>query len=205
MNSQPTPTRTDTQGVLFIVSAPSGAGKTTLCQALRRQYPDLLYSISHTTRPPRSGEQNGIDYVFMTPAEFKEGIRKGVWAEWAEVHGNFYGTSAEFIDKSLDSGKGILLDIDVQGTRQILKRFPDSVTIFIMPPSMDVLKARLASRGTDAPAAIARRMENAEREIAQRQLYRHVIVNDDLGQATAEFIALFTPYRTESGWSRPDR
>ena len=119
------------------------------------------------------------------------------------MHGNYYGTSAVFLRNSLKAGKGVLLDIDVQGTRQILERFPHSVTIFIMPPSMAVLQARLASRGTDAPAVIAQRMQNAEKEIAQRQLYRHVIVNDDLDQATAAFIALFTPYRTAPGWCRP--
>ena len=203
MESQGTSVRTDEKGVLFIVSAPSGAGKTTLCQALRHRYPDLLYSISHTTRAPRPGEQNGIDYFFTSPGEFKQGIRNGMWAEWAEVHGNFYGTAAAFLEQSLATGKGILLDIDVQGTRQIVERFPDSVTIFIMPPSLDELKARLTKRGTDDQAVIARRLENAEKEIAQRQLYRHVIINADLAQATADFIALFTPYRTESGWCQP--
>jgi guanylate kinase len=193
----------DDQGVLFVVSAPSGAGKTTLCRALRHRYPDLFYSISHTTRAPRPGEQNGIDYFFMSPDEFKQGIQNGVWAEWARVHGNFYGTSAAFLNQSLATGQGVLLDIDVQGTRQILERFPESVTVFIMPPSMDELKARLLKRGTDDPVAMAQRLENAAQEIAQRQIYRHVIINDDLARATADFIALFALYRTASGWCRP--
>ena len=203
METQRVSARTDTKGVLFIVSAPSGAGKTTLCQALRHRYPDLLYSISHTTRTPRPGEQNGVDYFFTSPGEFKQGIRNRFWAEWAEVHGNFYGTSAAFLKQGLANGHGVLLDIDVQGTRQILTRFPDSVTIFIMPPSINELKARLEKRGTDDPRVVARRLENAEKEIAQRQLYRHVIVNDDLAQATADLIALFAPYRTERGWCLP--
>jgi guanylate kinase len=188
------------QGILFIVSAPSGAGKTTLCRALRRQYPDLLYSISHTTRPPRSGEQEGIDYFFITPDAFKKGIQKDAWAEWAQVHGHYYGTAAAFLVNSLAAGRGVLLDIDVQGMRQIVARFPDSVSIFIMPPSVAALKARLESRGTDSADAIARRLQNAQNEMAQRAYYGHVIVNDDLAQATNEFIDLFASYRTASGW-----
>ena len=203
METQRISAQIEDKGVLFIVSAPSGAGKTTLCQALRHRYPDLLYSISHTTRSPRPGEQNGVDYFFTSPGKFKQGIRNGFWAEWAEVHGNFYGTSAAFLEQSLAAGKGVLLDIDVQGTRQILERFPDSVTIFIMPPSINALKARLVKRGTDDQAVIARRLENAEKEIAQRQIYQHVIINDDLAQAKADFIALFAMYRSESGWCKP--
>jgi len=190
-------------GILFIVSAPSGAGKTTLCLALRRHYPDLRYSVSHTTRPPRPGEEDGVDYCFLTPDQFEDGIQKDAWAEWAEVHGHYYGTAAAFLNHGLASGRGILLDIDVQGTRQILKRFPDSVTIFIMPPSLAVLKERLVARGTDSATVIARRLINAEKEIAQREIYRHVIVNDQLEQATAELINLIARYRTETGWRRP--
>ena len=203
METQRISARTDNKGVLFIVSAPSGAGKTTLCQALRHRYPDLLYSISHTTRAPRPGEQNGIDYFFTSLSVFKQGIRNGFWAEWAEVHGNFYGTSAAFLEQSLTIGKGVLLDIDVQGTRQILDRFPETVTIFIMPPSINVLKARLVKRGTDDKAIIAQRLKNAEKEIAHQQLYAHVIINDDLAQAKADLIALFSTYRSESGWCKP--
>jgi len=191
------------KGILFIVSAPSGAGKTTLCRALRRHFTDLRYSISHTTRAPRPGEEDGVDYFFIGPDEFKTAIQTGAWAEWAEVHGNYYGTSAAFLESGLASGNGILLDIDVQGMHQILERFPDSVTIFIMPPSLEVLKARLVSRGSDSTAVIAGRLANAEKEIAQRERYQHVIVNDDLARAKAELIALFAVYRTESGWCKP--
>jgi guanylate kinase len=174
-----------------------------LCQALRSHFPDLRYSVSHTTRPPRPGEQKGVDYFFITPVEFKNGIARGDWAEWAEVHGHFYGTSAAFVTRALAAGSGILLDIDVQGMRQIIKRFPDSVTIFIMPPSLTVLKDRLMTRGTDSAAVIARRLENAAQEIAQKGLYRHVIVNDDLARAKAELIALIASYRVGSGWGGP--
>jgi len=180
---------------IFIISAPSGAGKTTLCKTALAAFTDLRYSVSFTTRAPRPGEENGRDYVFITAAEFEAGIRGGRWAEWAQVHGNYYGTSAEVLAQCLASGCDILLDIDVQGARQICARFPESVTIFIMPPSLEVLRQRLVARGTDRPEVIAMRIENAEREMAQRDVYRHVVVNDDLETASAELIRLIDFYR----------
>ena len=181
---------------LFIVSAPSGAGKSTLCRAILAHYSDLLYSISHTTRPPRGGEQNGVDYYFTPKDEFEKGIARHRWAEWAEVHGNYYGTAAEFLDQSLSHGSDILLDIDVQGTRQILKRYPEGITIFILPPSLEVLKQRLEARGTDSPAVIAVRLDNAQKEMVQQDIYRHIIINDRLQAAREEMIAIFESYRS---------
>ena len=183
------------QAFIFIVSAPSGAGKTTLCKAALAVFADMRYSVSFTTRAPRPGEENGRDYVFVTAPEFEAGIRAGRWAEWAQVHGNYYGTSADVLAQSLSSGCDILLDIDVQGAQQICARFPESVTIFIMPPSLEVLRQRLVSRGTDRPEVIAMRIENAEREMAQRDVYRHVIVNDDLETAITELIHIIDSYR----------
>jgi len=180
---------------IFIISAPSGAGKTTLCKAALAAFADMRYSVSFTTRAPRPGEENGRDYVFVTASEFEAGIRTGRWAEWAQVHGNYYGTSADVLAQSLACGCDILLDIDVQGARQICARFPESVTIFIMPPSLEVLRQRLVSRGTDRPEVIAMRLENAEQEMAQRDVYRHVVVNDDLETAIAELIHLIDSYR----------
>ena len=183
------------RGHLFIISAPSGAGKTTLAKAVLQQFTDMLYSISYTTRKPRAEERDGVDYHFISKQDFKKGIKKGRWAEWAEVYGNYYGTSAEFIEKSLSSGCDILLDIDVQGTIQILKHYPDSVTIFILPPSMNALRKRLEMRGSDSKAVIERRFVNARKEMAQKKLYRHIIVNDKLSAAIEEIGAIFKKYR----------
>jgi len=183
------------RGHLFIISAPSGAGKTTLVKAALEQFTDMLYSISYTTRKPRADEQNGVDYHFVSKQDFKKGIKKGHWAEWAEVYGNYYGTSAEFLEKSLSSGYDILLDIDVQGTLQILKHYPDSVTIFILPPSMNTLRKRLEMRASDSKAVIEKRLVNARQEMAQKKMYRHIIVNDKLPEAIEELSDIFKKYR----------
>ncbi len=182
-------------GRLFILSAPSGAGKTTLCQAVLRHFPDMLYSVSHTTRSPRPGETRGIDYHFIAKDEFRQLIESGEWAEWAKVHGNYYGTSATFLNQGLAAGQDILLDIDVQGMMKILKRYPSSITVFIRPPSLETLRKRLESRGGDRPDVIEIRMTNAKAEMAQSHRYRHVIVNDDLELATRELILLIDAYR----------
>jgi guanylate kinase len=184
-----------TKGCLYILSAPSGAGKTTLCQAICRHFPDMLYSISHTTRLPREGETRGVDYHYITQDEFLHLIASGNWAEWAKVHGNYYGTSASFLNRGLESGKDILLDIDVQGMLKIIKQYPSSVTVFIRPPSLEALRARLESRGADSPDIIETRMINAKKEMAEAHRYRHVIVNDILETATRELILLIDAYR----------
>ncbi len=182
-------------GHLFIVSAPSGAGKTTLCKLLSERFPEILFSISFTTRPPRASETDGIDYYFIPKDEFVKGIENSRWAEWAEVHDNFYGTSSEFLDRKLAAGHDILLDIDVQGMLQILRRYPDSITIFIMPPSPDVLRSRLESRSTDTQDVIATRLVNAEKEMAAKDRYRYIIVNDRLPEAAAELISIYEAFR----------
>ena len=184
---EPQPVRS---GRLFIVSAPSGAGKTTLCRKVIENYRDVRYSVSYTTRPPRPGETEGTDYHFVTIDTFKEGIQNGEWAEWALVHGNYYGTSARFIDSAIKQGQDVLLDIDVQGAAQIVQRFPDSVTIFVMPPDMEELKRRLEKRNTDDPQTVTRRLAAAEREMAERHRYRHIIVNNDLSEAIQQMSAI---------------
>ena len=186
----------DGRGRLFIISAPSGTGKTTLCSAVLNRFPNMLYSVSYTTRKPRNGEQSGIDYHFIKKKDFKDKIEDGKWAEWAEVHGNYYGTSAELLDKGLDSGRDIILDIDVQGTIRLLERYPESVTIFVMPPSIEELKRRLKLRNTDSGEVIARRLENAKMEMAKKDLYLHVIINDQLPDAIEQLIAVIENYRS---------
>lgn len=189
-----TPLRSPENGRLFIISAPSGAGKTTLCNALLKRFTDLRYSISHTTRPPRDGEQNGVDYYFVSIEEFKKNIERNLWAEWAEVHGHFYGTSAKFIESTLCKGNDILFDIDVQGAKQILKRYPDAITIFIMPPSIAELEKRLKNRGSDSRHAIAKRLTAAEAEIARKKFYTHEIINDSLPEAIEQLTNIINHY-----------
>jgi guanylate kinase len=181
-------------GHLFIVSAPSGAGKTTLCSALRRRFRELAYSVSYTTRAPRKGEREGCDYHYIPVDEFEVGIAQGRWAEWAKVHQNYYGTSARWIDRTLEAGGHILMDIDLQGARQMMRRFPRAITIFIMPPSVEELEKRLRARDADNADTIALRMVNAADEIAQKNFCRHVIVNDDLEDAKGQLVALIKGY-----------
>lgn len=182
------------RGRLFILSAPSGGGKTTLRLALFKKIPGLAYSVSHTTRKPRQRESNGRDYYFINKDEFLLGIKKGRWAEWAEVHGNYYGTSANFIDRCLAKGFFVVLDIDVQGTRKILKKFPDAVTIFIKPPSMDVLRQRLMGRNTDDDSVVKTRLANAKWEMAQSHIYMHTIINDQIDDAISELADIVRQY-----------
>jgi len=186
------------KGRLFIISAPSGAGKSTLCQKLRQYYPEIQYSVSFTTRQPRKNESNGIDYNFISRQDFEEGIQENRWAEWACVHDNYYGTSRELIESYLETGKDVLLEIDVQGMKQMIEKFPDAITIFIKPPSMDILKERLESRGTDAPDVIKKRLTNARKEMAFENIYQYRIINDDLQTASKELIALFQKTTHES-------
>jgi guanylate kinase len=182
-----------------VVSAPSGAGKTTICNAVLEKIPGLKYSVSSTTRSGRGEEKDGVDYHFVSEDEFLAGIQNGTWAEWAQVHGYYYGTSAVFIDEALSTGCDVLLDIDVQGARQLLKRYPDCVTIFIMAPSAATLRERLLKRGTDSHAAIEQRLKNAEEEMAQKGTYHYIIVNDRLSEAIAALSAIITSARTGSG------
>jgi guanylate kinase len=183
------------KGNLFVVSAPSGSGKTTLCRTLLNHFPDMVYSISTTTRKPRPGETDGVDYHFMEKEAFLAKLNSHCWAEWALVHGHYYGTSAAFLDEALALGKDILLDIDVQGMRQIGERYSNAVTIFIEPPSLTVLRERLEKRGTDSRETIEKRMKNAQAEISKKDLYHHVIVNDRLAAAQEELIGIVGSYR----------
>jgi guanylate kinase len=160
---------------------------------VRQRLPALRYSISYTTRAPRAGESEGEDYFFVDVSTFEAGIADDRWAEWARVHGHYYGTAAAWITRTLAEGHDLLLDIDVQGAAQLVARYPEAVTIFIMPPSLDVLRQRLEQRGSDAPEVIDLRLRNARDEIAARSRYRHVIVNAQLERAVEELIAIIAP------------
>mmetsp|Transcript_684 Transcript_684/g.503 ORF Transcript_684/g.503 Transcript_684/m.503 type:complete len:199 (+) Transcript_684:44-640(+) len=183
-------TNTCSKGKLYIISASSGAGKTSLCRAVLKKNPNLIFSISYTTRKIRQEETAGKDYFFISKEEFELGIKKGRWLEWAKVHGNYYGTCAKFINSKFANGFSIILDIDVCGAMQIIKMHPEAVTIFIMPPSMDELKKRLEKRGTDDNKTIETRLKNVKKEIGKKDMYNHIIINDSLNEAIDELRAI---------------
>lgn len=177
-------------GRLFVISAPSGAGKTTLTKYLRERLPMLKYSVSYTTRAKRPDEVQGRDYYFIRKAEFEQMTAENKWLEWAQVHDHYYGTSLNYIKSELARGNNILLEIDVQGAKQIIDKGFDCTTIFIMPPSMEVLRQRLQGRGDEPADSINLRLKNAEKEIAQKGMYQHIIINDDLETAKLELYKL---------------
>ena len=174
------------EGILFIISAPSGAGKTTLCREIVDFFPNLRHSVSFTTRQMRAGEVEGRDYFFVTPAQFQRMIDAGEFAEWAEVHGNRYGTAIKTLEEYRRSGTDIILDIDCQGARQLKERYQGGVFIFILPPSFNELRRRLDDRNSDSSEQIARRIVNAEAEIKESRWYDYIIVNDVFSTAVEE-------------------
>jgi guanylate kinase len=170
----------------IILSSPSGGGKTTIAHELLRLRKDLGYSVSCTTRPPREGEQDGRDYHFRSIADFERGRKAGEFAESAEVHGHLYGTLRKEVKKVLSSGKHVIMDIDVQGAKQFAEAFPESVLIFILPPSSEVLIERLAARGTESSKSLIRRFRSAKEELKAIDFYQYVVVNDRIDSAVAE-------------------
>jgi len=170
-------------GTLFVISAPSGAGKSTLCRELVRRYKDIRLSVSYTTRPQRKGEINNVHYTFISEKKFRSMITGKKFAEWAMVHGNLYGTSVDRLKKLSREGSDILLDIDVQGARQVKGTYKNTVYIFILPPSMEILKKRLMKRKTESGEAVAMRLKKADDEISSYKEYDYVIINDKLDQA----------------------
>jgi guanylate kinase len=185
------------RGVLAIISSPSGAGKTTLTRRLLEEFtPRLEFSISHTTRPARPGEVAGRDYHFVTPAEFQEMIERGEFAEHAYVHRNRYGTAQAPVEEALARGRDMIFDVDWQGANALAARWPaDSLKIFILPPSLDVLAERLRNRATDDPAVIAQRLEKALDELGHYGEYEHLIVNDHVDRAYAALRAIYLTRR----------
>ncbi len=177
-------------GNLIIVSGPSGAGKSALASAVLAKLPGLRFSVSYTTRAPRGSERDGVEYNFVSRAEFENLIRSGRLLEWAEVYGNFYGTSRPLIDGTLERGEDVLLDVDVQGARSIREKRPGAVSVFIMPPSYQVLRARLENRRLDKDYVIEQRLKIARREIVLYRDYDFLIVNEDFDTALEELRAI---------------
>ncbi|WP_114238938.1 guanylate kinase [Dyella sp. C9] len=194
----------DAGGTLFVVAAPSGAGKSTLVNALLEREPAISLSISHTTRPPRPGEQYGRHYYFVERPEFEREIAEGIFLEHAEVHGNLYGTSRNTVNTLLEQGRDVLLEIDWQGARQIRKSKPDCVSVFILPPSRPELERRLRGRGSDSAEVIARRLHNSREEIAHAHEFDYIIVNDDFDVALGDLQAIVRAVRQRSTlqWQR---
>lgn len=177
-------------GSLFVVSAPSGAGKTSLVKALLKNDPAIRLSVSYTTRAPRPGEVNGVDYHFVSMDDFREMAARGEFLESAEVYGNYYGTSQAWIAGEIAAGRDILLEIDWQGAAQVRKHFPEAVTLFILPPSIEALRERLSGRGQDSAEVIEKRMAAARDDIGHAAEFEYIIVNDDFDQALLDFLAV---------------
>lgn len=171
------------EGILLVVSGPSGAGKGTICSAIREIYPDLDYSISMTTREPRKGEQEGISYFFRSDSEFEELVRQDEFLEYARVYDHYYGTPKKYVLDKIKEGRSVLLEIDIQGAMQVKKRYPKGVFVYIVPPSLEILSKRIHERGTDSEEVIQSRLAQITSELALAHQYDYIVVNDVLKDA----------------------
>ena len=187
------------RGHVFVIAAPSGTGKTTLCKHILERDPRLRLSVSHTTRRPRSGEQNGVHYHFVSDEEFRAVREAGDFLEHAEYGGNAYGTSWQAIEEPLEAGNDVVLEIEVQGAAQVRERRPSACLIFLLPPSLAVLEDRLRGRGTDEEAVIQRRMALVDRELAAAKIFDYAVINDDLEQAVRDVLELIAAVREGRG------
>ena len=183
------------KGLLIVVSGASGTGKGTVCKKLLADIPTLYYSISATTRRPRAGETDGVEYFFLTREEFQRWIDEGKFLEHAEVYGNFYGTPAHKIEERLERGEDVLLEIDIQGALNVMAKKPDGVYIFLLPPSLEELKNRIKNRGTESPETFARRFQSAVGEISTGQKYQYAVVNDTVDAAAEKIKAIIAAER----------
>jgi guanylate kinase len=193
-----TMTPSPSEGVLYIVSAPSGAGKTSLVKALLKSDPAIRLSVSYTTRAPRPGETDGRDYHFVDRHQFEKMLADGEFLEHAEVYGNFYGTSKGSITRDLNAGRDILLEIDWQGAEQVRRHFPRAASVFILPPSFGALRTRLAGRGQDSDSVIERRLAAAAHDVAHADAFDYIIVNDDFDHALQDLVAITRSIRLET-------
>ena len=193
----------DVQGVLFIVCGPSGVGKTSLSAELLEQYDSLGFSVSYTTRQARQGEVDGEDYHFVSESTFRAMIEAGEFAEWAEVHGNLYGTAFQVIRQAWEAGRDLLFDIDYQGARQLKESFPDGTGVLVVPPDMQTLERRLRGRGSESEASFERRIDNARQELAQYELFDYIVENDDFDRAVDVLSSVYLAARHRRPLSDP--
>lgn len=203
MSSEPAGGPPARRGLLFVVSAPSGTGKTTVVERLVQIVGDLALSRSYTSRPVRSGETDGVDYNFITRTRFEEMVAGEAFLEWADVFGNLYGTCAADVERELSAGRDLVLVIDVQGARQVRRRCPDTVGVFVMPPSFEILEERLRGRSKDAEEAVQRRLRTARAEVAAFAEYDYVIVNDELEACVDRLRAIVLAERARLRSARP--
>ena len=184
---------------VFIISAPSGSGKSTLIHRLMQSVPNLHFSISHTTRGPRPGEQDGVDYHFISRGEFEARLGRGQFLEYAEVFGNYYGTDRGQFERAADAGQDLLLDIDVHGARQLKVAIPEAISIFVLPPSRDVLEQRLRARGQDSEEVIERRLKGAAEEVRNYKEYDYLLINRELEEAVSNLVSIIKGGRLRRG------
>ncbi|MFS8910224.1 guanylate kinase [Synechococcus sp. H60.3] len=201
LQQQEAPRPPATRGRLVVLTGPSGVGKGTLVSQLRQRHPELYFSVSVTTRPPRPGEQEGVNYYFRTREEFLNLIEADELLEWAQYAGNFYGTPREIVFKKLSQGQDVLLEIELAGARQVRQQCPDAIRIFLSPPSLEELERRIRERGQDSEASIQRRLQQARKELDAKDEFDYVIVNDNLEQALQELEALLYPPSPRKGQS----
>lgn len=181
---------TRSRGILFVVSSPSGGGKGTLIQRVLKKIPDLSYSVSFTTRTPRSGEVNGREYFFVSQERFEQMAAANEFLEWANVHGKLYGTGSKQVSEEISAGRDIILEVDVQGAASVRNLLPDAVSVFILPPSFEILKQRLEARGTDSPEELELRLRNAPVELKDYSAFQYMILNDNVDQAAGQLAAI---------------